>query len=125
MAGDGRAFGATQHEVAPRTRVEKVHEGFVRGPVVLLHEALEGAQAQLSEQEAALSVEDTRAIQVSVATSVKPARVPLEFCNPYAFRGAWLLARYDAFACAVLTARPWRAPHDKGAHLRAFHKTRS
>ena len=73
--------------------------------LVRVHEALEGAQAQLSEQQAALSVEDTHAIQVTVATSVKPVRVPLEFCNPYAFRGAWLLARYDALACAVLTAR--------------------
>jgi integrating conjugative element protein (TIGR03761 family) len=47
----------------------------------------------------------TEAIAVTTATSVKPVRTPLRFSNPYAFRGAQLLATYDRLVRLLLTAR--------------------
>ena len=44
-------------------------------------------------------------LTVTVAASVKPARVKLLFANPYAYRGAQLLAAYDGFARRVLSAQ--------------------
>jgi integrating conjugative element protein (TIGR03761 family) len=45
------------------------------------------------------------ALEVAVATSRKAYRTPLRFANPYAFRGAKLLAEYDELARGALTAR--------------------
>ena len=70
-----------------------------------VHEALNGAQAQMTAARTALGLEDPSPITLGPATSVKPVRIPLAFSNAYAFRGAWLLATYDALVCAVLTAR--------------------
>jgi len=45
------------------------------------------------------------AVNVVVAQSLSPAKLELNFSNPYAFHGAYLLADYDALVRAVLTAR--------------------
>ena len=45
------------------------------------------------------------AMEVSVATSQRPYRVPLQFANPYAYQGAHLLSEYDRLVCIALTAR--------------------
>ena len=45
------------------------------------------------------------ALEMTPASSVQPTRVALQFANPYAYRGAQLLARYDGFARDVLMAR--------------------
>lgn len=45
------------------------------------------------------------AIDVSVPVSAKPARIALNFNNPYAFQAAGLIGRFDALACKVLSAR--------------------
>ena len=37
--------------------------------------------------------------------SIKPARIALNFSNPYAFRAAGLIGRFDALVCKVLSAR--------------------
>jgi integrating conjugative element protein (TIGR03761 family) len=44
-------------------------------------------------------------LEIDPAVSVQPTRVKLEFANPYAYRGAQLLASYDGFARQVLSAR--------------------
>jgi integrating conjugative element protein (TIGR03761 family) len=44
-------------------------------------------------------------VDIAVAESLKPARVPLQFANPYGYMGAYLIADYDRFVRAVLTAR--------------------
>ena len=45
------------------------------------------------------------AIDIQVAQSLEPSRVDLNFSNPYAFMGAYLLADFDALVRAILTAR--------------------
>ncbi len=44
-------------------------------------------------------------IDVEIARSVQPMRIPLGFSTPYGFMAAYLCADFDALACAVLTAR--------------------
>ena len=43
-------------------------------------------------------------IEVAVAVSERPYRMPLRFANPYAYQAACLLSKYDALVCAALTA---------------------
>jgi integrating conjugative element protein (TIGR03761 family) len=45
------------------------------------------------------------AVDIQVAESLEPLRVPLQFGNPYAFRGAYLVADYDSLVRRVLTAQ--------------------
>lgn len=47
----------------------------------------------------------SRGVEIAVAHSLKPARVPLQFANPYGYMGAYLVGDYDELVCAVLTAR--------------------
>jgi integrating conjugative element protein (TIGR03761 family) len=72
----------------------KIHDALVAA-----EELIQAAQATLAEQLASLP-----ALEVAVATSRKPYRTALRFANPYAYRGARLLVRYDALARGVLTA---------------------
>lgn len=44
-------------------------------------------------------------LEIEVARSLKPVRVPLQFATPYGYMGAYLIADYDALARHVLTAR--------------------
>lgn len=44
-------------------------------------------------------------VEITVAHSLKPARVPLQFANPYGYMGAYLVGDYDELVCAALTAR--------------------
>ena len=50
-------------------------------------------------------LKQTPNVSVTVAVSIEPLKVPLTFTNPYAFRGAYLLAKFDDLVCAVLTAK--------------------
>lgn len=43
-------------------------------------------------------------IEVAVAVSERPYRMPLQFANPYAYQAARLVSTYDALVCAALTA---------------------
>ena len=45
------------------------------------------------------------AIEVAAPASIKPARIALNFSNPYAFRGARLVGLYDGLVRTVLSAR--------------------
>jgi integrating conjugative element protein (TIGR03761 family) len=57
------------------------------------------------EQGIAKRFEALGAIEVAPPVSMKPARIALNFSNPYAFRAAGLIGRFDALACEVLSAR--------------------
>ena len=63
-------------------------------------ESMDALQAQVNK-----TLDSKPAIDVSVAHSVKPVKVPLVFTSPYAFQGAYLLADFDILARSVLTAR--------------------
>jgi len=72
-----------------------------------IHEALEAGRDELqrTRAEMALLLSSAATVQITVAHSLKPARVPLQFANPYGYMGAYLVGDYDELVCAVLTAR--------------------
>lgn len=45
------------------------------------------------------------ALEIDIATSERPYRINLRFVNPYAYRGAQLVAEFDAAVRTILTAR--------------------
>ena len=74
--------------------------------LVKVHEALERARDLVKHEQAALDtqLEQLLALEVAVAESMKPFRIALQFANPYAYRGAQLIAEYDRFVRTLLTA---------------------
>ena len=72
-----------------------------------VHDALDQAERALVslEQSVTSRFEALGAIDVALPASIKPARIVLNFSNPYAFRAAGLIGRFDALACKVLGAR--------------------
>lgn len=45
------------------------------------------------------------ALEIDIARSERPYRIKLRFVNPYAYRGAQLIAEFDAAVRTILTAR--------------------
>ena len=75
--------------------------------LVKIHDALDVADQVV---QASLDAVQTRltgieAISATPGASVRPIRTPLRFSNPYAYRGAQLVAEYDRLVCTALTAR--------------------
>jgi integrating conjugative element protein (TIGR03761 family) len=73
----------------------KVHEGIEANETFVRHR-----QVELDKH-----LEQMTGMEVNVASSQRPYRVHLKFANPYAYRAAQLLARYDQLVCTALTAR--------------------
>jgi integrating conjugative element protein (TIGR03761 family) len=75
--------------------------------LVKIERELTQARDQLKHMENTVEqhLTDAPAINVAVAQSLSPAKLELNFSNPYAFHGAYLLADYDALVRAILTAR--------------------
>lgn len=86
--------GARQDDPYADWWLLKIHDALVAAEQVIRVE-----RVTLAERLASLP-----ALEVTVATSRKPYRTPLRFANPYAYRGARLLADYDEVARGVLTA---------------------
>ena len=74
--------------------------------LVKVHEALERVRDLVKNEQAVLDaqIEQLTALEVAVAESMKPYRIALQFANPYAYRGAQLIAEYDRFVRTLLTA---------------------
>lgn len=72
-----------------------------------IHDALEQAERALSSMERAIvgKLQGMGALEVTLPTSTKPARVSLNFSNPYAFHAARVIGAFDALVCKVLSAR--------------------
>ena len=72
-----------------------------------VHDGLDQAERELVslEQGVVTRFDAMGAIDVASPASVKPARIALNFSNPYAFRAAGLIGRFDALVCTVLSAR--------------------
>lgn len=72
-----------------------------------IHDALEQAEREFSGMERAIAgrLEGVGALEVASPVSTKPARIRLNFSNPYAFRAARLVGVFDALVCKVLSAR--------------------
>jgi integrating conjugative element protein (TIGR03761 family) len=75
--------------------------------LIKVDQALSLAGATLDDAKTALEerLATAEGMDVDTAASVKPTRVRLQFANPYAYRGAQLLASYDGFARRVLSAQ--------------------
>ena len=74
--------------------------------LIKIHEAIEAKGKRLQTIRRVLDERLARleAIDVAVALSERPYRLPLRFANPYAYRAAQLLATYDGLVCTALTA---------------------
>ncbi len=75
--------------------------------LIQVHEVLERVRDLVRVEQMTLDVrlDQLNALEVAVAKSLKPHRVALRFANPYAYRGAQLIAEYDTFVRTLLTAR--------------------
>ncbi len=50
-------------------------------------------------------LQNVTGIEVDIARSTSPLRVPLHFGTPYGYKGAYLISDFDQLVCAVLTTR--------------------
>ena len=75
--------------------------------LIKIHEALESSGDFIRDRQAELDrqLDQMTGLEVTIAGSQKPCRVPLQFANPYAYRGARLLSEYDTMVRTLLTAR--------------------
>lgn len=72
-----------------------------------VHEALEAGRALTQELKVHVDalLAGVDGVEITVAHSLKPVRVPLQFANPYGYMGAYVIADFDELVCSVLTAR--------------------
>jgi len=91
--------------------------------LVLIDQALTQSREDIKAMKAQVAgrLTQIKGVSVTVAESLNPIRVDLNFTNPYAFMGAYLLADYDALVRAVLTARHV-ALLDRGASEKMLHE---
>jgi integrating conjugative element protein (TIGR03761 family) len=75
--------------------------------LIKVHEAIEANETFIRHRQVELDkrMEQMTGLEVNVAASQHPYRVPLQFANPYAYRAAQLVASYDRLVCTALTAR--------------------
>ena len=74
--------------------------------LIKVHDAIEDREALLQRLQRDLDERLTQmgSIEVDVAVSERPYRMPLQFANPYAYQAARLVSTYDALVCGALTA---------------------
>lgn len=72
-----------------------------------LHEALEGARDTLGVMRHQVDelLAGAGGVEIDIAESAQPVRVPLQFTSPYAYMGAYLVHDLDEIIRAALTAR--------------------
>ena len=75
--------------------------------LIQVHESLEAGRETIRELKTQVDalLQAVEGVNITVAHSLKPVRVPLQFANPYGYMGAYLIADYDELVRAVLTAR--------------------
>ncbi len=74
--------------------------------LIQVHEALQVIDDAIHERQVRVTqqLEQIRGMFVTVASSGEPSRIRLQFVNPYAYRAARSLARFDNLVCSVATA---------------------
>lgn len=74
--------------------------------LIKIHEAIEEREALFRRlrQELNRLLAQMASIEVAVAASERPYRMPLRFANPYAYQAVRLVSKYDALVCTALTA---------------------
>ncbi len=75
--------------------------------LIKIHEGIESVGDDIRDRQRDLvkQLDQMNGLQIDIAASQHPYRVPLKFANPYAYRGAKLLAEFDKLVCMLLTAR--------------------
>ncbi len=75
--------------------------------LIKVEEALQRSAQEVQALREAVEeqLRSTAAIEVKIAESLQPVRVPLQFRNPFAYSAARILADFDMLVRAVLTAR--------------------
>ncbi len=70
-------------------------------------DALESGRTAIGAMRGELDalLRDAPGVEIGVARSLSPVRVPLQFATPYGYMGAYLIADYDALVRRALTAR--------------------
>ncbi|MDZ7770170.1 MAG: TIGR03761 family integrating conjugative element protein [Woeseiaceae bacterium] len=112
---------------ADRVRViwnaAKADDPYASWWLIKIEHALARARTRIQAERAALAatLQHESAFDVEVAVSEKPYRFALRFASPYAYRGALLVASFDATACRVLTLQHVgvleRAQAERSLHL--------
>lgn len=74
--------------------------------LIKVNDALDQARQLIAVKQSALDdrLTEMTALEIVVAKSLRPYRVPLQFANPYAYRGAHLIAEYDTLVRTLLTS---------------------
>ncbi len=87
--------------------------------LIKIHEAIEQGGQLIRSWQAQVErrLADQPGLEVCIADSERPHRIHLQFANPYAYRGAQLLAEFDTLVRAILTA------HHIGLLDNAFART--
>ena len=75
--------------------------------LIKVHEGIEVAGTLIGHHQQALDtlLQQVGSMEIIIAASRKPFRMPLQFANPYAYQGARLLSAYDTLVCHALTAQ--------------------
>ena len=73
--------------------------------LIKVHATLDSVQQLVNKRQTEVDalLNQMTSMDVVVAESSRPYRVPLRFANPYAYRGARLIAEYDTLVRTVLT----------------------
>ena len=75
--------------------------------LIRIHETLEQTRTLIRQQQAQTDQQlaAAPAMEVQIAASLTPCRVPLRFATPFAYQAARLIGEFDSLACALLTGR--------------------
>jgi hypothetical protein len=72
--------------------------------LVKVEEALEKSEHEVKRLREAVEarIKNTPGIEVKIAESLEPIRLPLQFRNPYAYQAARIIAEFDVLVRGVL-----------------------
>jgi integrating conjugative element protein (TIGR03761 family) len=73
--------------------------------LIKIHEAIEQARELVKRSQSKIDEQLAKspAVEVRVAASLRPYRIPLQFANPYAYQGAHLIGEYDTLVRTLLS----------------------
>jgi integrating conjugative element protein (TIGR03761 family) len=75
--------------------------------LIKIEEALEKSEHEVKRLREVVEahIKNTPGMEVKIAESLEPIRLPLQFRNPYAYQAARIIAEFDVLVRGVLTAR--------------------
>ena len=72
-----------------------------------IEESIDQARSLMQEKKDLLNrvLEGVEGFNITIAHSLEPVTVPIQFSNPYGYMGVYLVADFDHLSCALFTAR--------------------